>query len=401
MPEKLTKNDYLAAFEAFAMYLLTGAACIVLGSAMSQLISHYHSTLSAIAAFTSAFSLGRLITVFGTGYLTERIGTKWIFASGTVLLAVFLVGVPLTTNYYLGLVFCAVGGAGMGAQDACCPVILSSVFPKSYESAMSAGQGLFCAGCFISPLIMSLVLSRNLSFSYAFYAVVVLAVIMLSVLPFVKLPAVICQDNGGESFADAIKLKNKIIGYVALIVACMAYCGIVNTINTFTTTFAESIGMSAATSNSLLSSYNIGCMVGSIAFIFILRKIKGSTVLWCNTAGSLALMVAAVVFNSIEIYFAALFLIGCCLGVLFSIYITLATRLNPEHPSLAAAVIAVACGVTDALTPLGVSVVVTSHGAASAYNIVILLLIVCLVMSILFQTMIKRNSEKIEKESYQ
>lgn len=393
------RNDYLAAFEAFAMYLLTGAACLALGSGMSQLINHYHASLIEVAALTSAFSLGRLVTVFGTGYLTERVGTKQVFAAGTILIGAFLIGVPLTQNYYLGLFFCALGGIGMGAQDACCPIILNSVFPKSYASAMSAGQAVFCAGCFLTPMIMSRVLLVHLSFSYTFFAVAILAVVMLVVLPFVKMPTVSSFAENEAHAAHAIKLRNVIIGYSALIIACMAYCAATNTISTFTTTFAESIGMSSSAGNSLLSSYNIGCMLGSIAFIAILRKVKESTVLWCNIAVAMGAMCVAVLINRVEVYYAALFLTGCFMGVLFSVFVTLATGLKPEHASLAAAVIAVACGFADTATPIGVSTIVTAHGAMVAYYIAIILLAICLIFGIVFKTMIKTKFRDTEKES--
>ncbi|PKM73369.1 MAG: hypothetical protein CVU91_05435 [Firmicutes bacterium HGW-Firmicutes-16] len=399
MSIKLKRNDYLAAFEAFAMYLLTGAACIVLGSGMSQLINHYNASLTEIAAFTSAFSLGRLVTVFGTGYLTERVGTKRVFAAGTVLIGAFLIGVPLTQNYYLGLFFCALGGIGMGAQDACCPVILNSVFPKNYASAMSAGQAVFCAGCFLAPMIMSLVLSKELSFSYTFYAVLILAAVMLAVLPFVKMPLVSSFAENEEHAANAVHLRSRIVGYTALIIACMAYCAAVNTISTFTTTFAESIGMSSAAGSSMLSAYNVGCMLGSIAFIGILRKVKESTVLWGNIAVSLITMSIAVLINSKEFYFVALFFTGCFMGVLFSVFVTLATGIKPEHASLAAALIAVACGLADTVAPLGVSAIVTAYGTMSVYYVTVGLLAVCLATGILFKTMIKTKHIYTEKES--
>lgn len=398
MSGKLTRNDYLAAFEAFSMYLLTGAACIVLGSSMTQLIAHYESTLTAIAVFTSAFSLGRLVTVFATGYLAERIGVKSVFAAGTLLLAVFLAGVPLAQNYYLGIIFCILGGAGMGAQDACCPVILSTVFPKSYASAMSAGQALFCAGCFLMPLLTGLFLARGLSFTYAFYAIEILAVFMLAVLPFVKLPAANHAGGQGENPPRAVELRSRVLGYFALIVSCMAYCGLVNTINTFTTTFGESIGLSAVAANSLLSAYNFGCMVGSVVFIFVLRRVKSSTVLWGNTLAALVLIGAAVLLHSTELYFAALFLAGCFLGVLFGVFITLATGLNPRHPSLAAAVIAVACGLTDTFMPVAAGAAVSARGGLASYHIVVILLVVSLVAGLIFRAAVQSDATAFSKE---
>ena len=140
-------------------------------------------------------------------------------------------------------------------------------------------------------------------------------------------------------------------------------------------------------------------MLGSVAFIAILRKIKESTVLWCNIAISLIAMSAAVLINRTEAYYIALFITGCFMGVLFSVFVTLATGLKPEHASIAASIIAVACGMADTVSPLGVSKIVTARGAMSVYFVAIVLLAICLIFGILFRTMIKTKQEKTEKES--
>lgn len=61
----MTKTKMLAAFEVYALYLLTGAACITIGSSMTQLIAHYGVSLAAVATLGSAFALGRVVTVQG------------------------------------------------------------------------------------------------------------------------------------------------------------------------------------------------------------------------------------------------------------------------------------------------------------------------------------------------
>ena len=119
--------------------------------------------------------------------------------------------------------------------------------------------------------------------------------------------------------------------------------------------------------------------------------------LWANTAVAFVVMTVAVLVNNVQLYYASLFVVGFCLGVLYSVFVTLAIGLNPEHPSIASATIAVACGITDAAMPLIASSAVTSHGASAAYNIAILLLAVSLITGIIFKTMVKKNSEIIEK----
>ena len=72
-----------AAFEALALYLLTGAACILVGSSMTHLMDHFGVSLAQVAAIQSAYALGRMSTVFLTGWITERFGVRTSLLLGT------------------------------------------------------------------------------------------------------------------------------------------------------------------------------------------------------------------------------------------------------------------------------------------------------------------------------
>lgn len=387
-------NRWISTFEAYAMYLLTGAACLVVGSSLVQLSEHFSRDIAAIAALGSAFAVGRIATVFLTGYMAERFGAKKVLAAGVILLLAFMVGIPATHNYLAAILFSALGGIGMGTQDACCPIILREVFPRTYPSALSAGQAFFGAGCFLPPLLMGGFLSAGLPFYYTYYAFAAVVIVMLVLMPFM-LPgkAVMAQEDTNEAAqqrAPGWGGQKKLL-YVLFAVVCFSYCATTNTINLYTATYAQSLGIAQHISVQVLTAYNIGSMVGSMFFVGILRRVKPATVLWFNLSAALVCIGIAVAAKSILMLTAAYLAVGLFLGVLFSILVTLAIGLDPQRAGRAAAFIAMVGGGADMVSPLITGVLVMRAGIAYTQYYAVVMVIIALVFSWLFAF---KHSEK-------
>lgn len=362
-----TRRYGVATFQALALYLLTGAACILVGSSMSHLMVHFDASLAQVAAIQSAYALGRMSTVFLTGWITERCGVRVSLLLGTGLLLAFLAGIPLTHNYLAGLALAFLGGAGMGSQDAACPVILSAVYPRSYASMLSAGQALFGAGCFLPPLIMSLALAAGLPFYVSYYAFAALALAMLLTLPFMRLPEMGRLATEGGHTAHAIRLRVRWLGLALFAVICFAYSAVVNTINLYTATFSEGLALPAAVAGNLLTVYNLASMIGSLCFTAVLRRVRPLTVLIVNCVIALAALGLMVWLQRPAVFFLGLAVAGFFLGVLFSVIVTLATGLKPSHASLAAAAVAVVSGGSDTVNPLVTGPLFSALGMDAAY----------------------------------
>lgn len=370
-----------------ALYLLTGAACILVGSSMSYLMLHFNATLAQVAAIQSVYALGRMMTVFVTGWITERFGVKRSLFIGVSLLFVFLTGIPLTHSYKFGLVLAFLGGAGMGAQDTACPVILSAVYPNSYASMLSAGQALFGAGCFLPPLMMSLSIALNLPFYVSYYIFGGLALVMLLALPFLRLPEMRHLGTDGGHVAHAMHLRCRWLGLAAFVVISFAYSAIVNTINLYTATFSEGLVLPPAIAANLLTVFNLSSMVGSLCFTVILRRVRPIMVLIVNCCIALAALLVAVTLHNAIVYFICLAAAGFVLGVLFSVIITLATGLYPAHASLATAGVAVVSGASDTINPLVTGNLFTRTGIEMAYPYAIVVVIITLLAALLFHAL--------------
>lgn len=395
----MRKNYKRIAFLAFAMYFLTGAACIVVGSSLPHLVKMYNMELNKVVLMGSAYAVGRVSTVYITGRMVEKNGPMKVLALGAVLIGIFLFGIPTFVNYYAGMAFAFLGGVGMGAQDTVCPVLLSRVFTQNYAGAMSAGQALFGLGNFAMPFLVGVMLSGKLPFYYSYYVLILVPIAILVCIPFVKFEPDAEGEGQEEEKIHPLYTKKKALAYGAILVICVAYSAVVNTLMLYISSFAESIGVSLAKSAFMLTAYNVGCFAGSLAFILILRKVKEQSVLvWNNVLAALALSFMLIV-NRVPAYFAGVSAAGFFLGVLFSVIVTVATRIDHEHISRASSLIATVGGASDILTPVITGALVGRLGVGVSFKYVILLILVTIAAGMILKINTTENTRETVKGS--
>ena len=374
----MQKNNRLITFLAFGLYFLTGAACMVVGSSLPQLVGMYDKSLELVVLPGSSYALGRVATVYLSGRMVERFGPKSILAAGILMVSAYLFGLPTIQNYYAGMVFAFLGGVGMGAQDAVCPLMLSISCRNNYAGALSAGQAFFGVGCFATPFLVGIMLSTELPFYYSYYFLLGMSVIMLFCIPFVKLDKDV-QADGEEENVKPLYAKKTWLAYGAVLIACAAYCAVVNVIGLYTSSFAENLGVSSSNAAFMLTIYNVGSMVGSFSFVFILQKIKEQTVLVGNNILAFLAIVAALIVNKTQIYFVCLFIAGFFLGVLFSVIIAIATRIGYKRISVTSSMVATSAGASDILTPIITGALVSRLGVGCSFYYALLMIAITLV----------------------
>ena len=378
----MQRKKRLIAFLAFAMYFLTGAACIVVGSSLPHLVKLYDMDLEKVVLLGSAYAMGRLSTVYFTGRMVEKSDQMKVLAGGVLMVAAFLFGIPTIVNYYAGMCFAFLGGVGMGAQDTVCPLLLSMVAKENYAGSLSAGQALFGLGSFATPFLVGLLLSNSLPFYYAYYILLVVPIVMLVIIPFVKLDGK-GTGQGQEENVKPLYVKRAWIAYTAMFVVCAAYSAVVNTLGLYISSFAEGIGISPATSAFMLTVYNVGCVCGSFLFVIILKKVSVQFVLLGNFVLAGAALLLSMVINRVEIYFICFFVAGFFLGVLFSVIVTIATRIGYKRISVASSLVATASGASDILTPIVTGMVVSALGIHMSVGYAILMAAVSILATVI------------------
>mgnify|MGYP001622995149 FL=1 len=389
----MKRNNVLTAFLAFGMYFLTGAACIVVGSSLTHLAEMYDMSLDKVVLLGSAYAFGRVLTVYGTGHLVEKIGTKKVLGIGVILIMAYLIGLPLVVNFYAGMFFACLGGIGMGAQDTVCPVLLSAVFKRNYAGSLSVGQAMFGLGSFATPFLIGILLTWHLPFYGAYYILLVIPVLMLICIPFVHLQEHSAEGKKTEQ-VEPLYTKSKLIAWGALLILCAAYSAVVNTLGLYISSFAESIGISSANAAFMLTVYNVGSVTGSFVFVLILRKVKPQTVLIINNLFALAAVVLVLGVDHTAALFSGFLCAGFFLGVLFSVIVTVATRIGYERISIASSIVATAGGGSDILTPIITGFLVGRMGIRISFYYTALMIVISLAAALL----IKINTSEKKKE---
>lgn len=362
------------AFLAFAMYFITGVICMMLGSAMTSLTDLYRRPVEQIVLIGSAFALGRMVSVVIIGKLAEKKDPLKILFLGVCFVLVYMIGIVALPVYHLGFVLAFLGGIGMSTQDAICPLLLSRANKEHYSSALSVGQAVYGIGGFAISILIGLFIARGLLFTYAFYLLSIVGVVMLFVLTRTKW---VGQDEGEvNEKLTPLYADNRKMCMMILALSCFIYCVICNALGSYMTSYMEALGASRERSSYIIAVYNLFMVAGSVAFTFILRKISETKILLFNSVLSGFLLLVSILYQQLAVNTITMELIGFFMGVLFSLIIAIATRIDYEHISVASANMAIAGSFGDVVAPLATSRILSQFGIKSVYIFIFVLFLI-------------------------
>ena len=145
----------------------------------------------------------------------------------------------------------------------------------------------------------------------------------------------------------------------------------------------ETLGSSPSSANYVLALYNFFAVIGSIAFISILSITSEKKVLVVNTLVAIIALLLAAFYTNFYVHALAFGISGFVLGVLFSVILALATRIEYEHISVISGLIGTFGAIGDIIAPIISSYIVTKFGVLSTGYLVILCLIVMLILSLI------------------
>jgi len=370
--DTLCSYSRIAVVEAYGLYLMTGIAAACIGASMIALTGYFQVSVAQVAALSSAFALGRVAMVFFCGIITEKLGVRKSFMIGYLALGINFVFMPLNTHYWLALILMAIAGMGMGFQDSGCPVILSRAFPLNYSGAMSAGQAFFGIGNFIPPLTMSLLLLSGLSWKVMFFIFGGMTLALFVATFFMPRERILDNSGDHEHGFSMAWLKRQGKFFFVLFLTNFFYCSLLNIVHIYTNPYVLSFGIHESISVNVLTMFSVGAVIGSLAFVRILRRARPVKVLLVNLVIAFLSLCIAIISGNIIVFFIMFTVAGAFSGVLFSVLVTLATDAAPRHTAMAASLIGFTGGISDILTPLAVGRVVTVASVRIAFPSVLL-----------------------------
>ena len=376
------KNKIKLAYCGFAFNFLVGALAMVLGSSLLELVNLYDRPLEKVVLLGSSMAIGRVLGSAFFGKLVEKVNPLKVEIFCSIMIILFLLIFPRVPSMGVGMILSFIEGVSFSGNDAFSPLLIAYVFRERYSSALSFGQALYGLGGFLVSFLIMLTIRFDLPFYYAYYVLAFITMTVLVVSLFTKYDVEEVSSIEQEKVIPLYS-KSPVLSYVLIFVMAFSYCAICNIIGTYCTSYSVAVGIDEQLAAAILSVYNVGCVVGAIVFIPILKKVQEKTVLVVNFAIGLAAMAICVFMKNAAVLDACMFIAGFFLGVLFAVILAISTRVGYKHLSLASSLVGISGGIGDITVPIITSWILKTSGIIVTYRVVVDLLIVELLVGIL------------------
>ncbi|AFN64032.2 MFS transporter [Mycobacteroides abscessus] len=152
----------------------------VVAPALPQYARSFGVSVTAATAVVSSFAGFRLVFAPAAGALVQRLGERWVYMSGLLIVAASTGICAFVHSYWQLLVFRSVGGVGSTMFTVSAAALLVRIAP---EEIRGRAQGLygssFLLGMVAGPALGSAVVGLSLSAPFIIYAAALVIVVML------------------------------------------------------------------------------------------------------------------------------------------------------------------------------------------------------------------------------
>jgi MFS transporter, FHS family, Na+ dependent glucose transporter 1 len=277
---KVIKKREILTFVTYSVcFISLGLAMAALGPMLPSLADLTGVSIAKISFVFTANSLGYMIGSAGGGRLYDRFKGHWLMVLALVLMAIGGTLIPLLSQYVLLLFVLFLLGLGMGLVDVGANVNLLWIFQSRVGPYMNALHFFFGVGSFLSPIILTIVMTwSGGSITWPFW---VLSLLFLpGLMGLILLPSPINPEAHDET-----KTSNK--PDVRLIVLMMAlfflYVAVEAGYGGWIFTYATGVNIANDTTASYMNSLYWGMLtLGRLIAVPLARKIKPATMLIGN-----------------------------------------------------------------------------------------------------------------------
>lgn len=333
-----------------------GALNVVLVVFMMTLSHQFGKDSGEIAILVSLKSFGTMVTLYLAGHLSDKVGRKYIMLMGWLFFVFFLLGFVFVENYALLLIFSVLGGVGHGLMDSPGMTLIFDAIEGNTGPAMSLIQVFFAGGSVVATLLGSLFIAKNYPYQNFFVIFLGISLLLLVLLLKVEYPPV---KSAEPEFKIDKKEKIKFNPTKAMLIllVCMILSATFQSMmTTWTPTFAVDVkNLTQAQGVSMLSSYQIGSVVGAFVFAYLLRRYSVTLFMFLNPFLASIFMILMLFVKNPLLTVGSLFGIGFFQGVYFSLCINMGGLLYPEKAGAAT-------GAIGSINMLGFAVMISLSG---------------------------------------
>ncbi|AET59235.1 Permease of the major facilitator superfamily protein [Paenibacillus terrae HPL-003] len=282
------RSSFSVATGLYVNYLLFGMFNIMLASHMSFLTEHLNTDQVGISLLVSAMGFGRLFTLYISGVLSDRYGRKPFIVAAGLLMAVFLVGIPLSPSFEIAMVLAVLAGVANSFLDSGTYPALIEAFPQSSGSATVLVRGFISIGAAFLPLMIIFFMKHDIFYGFSFFLPALIFTLNAVYLFKMKFPDMRVQapkDSIRDSPATNVEQQTvkpeandrskPRFWQEGIYLILLGFTGptLLYIVQLWLPTFGQQfIGMTESESLSLLVYYNAGSLVSVFVLVIVLRK---------------------------------------------------------------------------------------------------------------------------------
>jgi MFS family permease len=328
------KSPYLTA--AGGMYLnffILGMVNIIFASNMSSLTEQFNTDAAGISFLLSALGIGKLLTYFLMGYLSDKFGRKPLIALSSILMAVFLIGFPLAPNYQLAFILTIIMGIANSAMDSGTYPALTESFPKSAGTANVLAKVFNSLGAILLPILITFLATNSIGYQFSFYIPAVVTILALVLILIARFPDHKKAESGKESAKQSEESRFSSqpkfwVEGLALIVIGFTSLGLIMIAPLWLPTLGQDLlGMTATESVTMISYYSTGAFVSVILLAVALKKIRPVTIMIVYPIITVISLIVLLSVKTTSVTIISSFFVGLSISGVLQLAITVINQL--------------------------------------------------------------------------
>lgn len=261
-------------------YMLHGIALIILSQNIDALTEQMHTDYAGIMFVVSGLGIGKLVTQYVAGVLSDKFGRRPFMYVSILSYIVFFLGILISPNIYVGFVFSFICGFGNTCLDSGGTPALMEIMENMIGTASILTKLFVAAGQFVLPILMGVVVARQMYYGTSFIVcagVLVILGLCLIKTPFVKLENGKAgkKENKANSTVNVSERRaNMKVEGAALIVIGYTSTATFHTIINWITIYASDVaGLPDSISQSIMSYYSIGAVIAVATTAILVQKV--------------------------------------------------------------------------------------------------------------------------------
>ena len=136
---------------------------------------------------------------------------------------------------------------------------------------------------------------------------------------------------------------------------------------------ADKLGIDDTASVLILATYNIGCVIGTIFFAQLIKRVHGTVLLITNSVIAFISFSISVLAKSYPLFIIAIFVSGFVVAVTFNIGIGIGGELFSNNAATISAMISISSALITLLTPIITANILRQFGVRMAFSTTIVL----------------------------